>query len=327
MPTIFYWGEDEFAINQAVKNLQVKLLDPNWIQFNYDKINGDRNEAIIEALNQAMTPVFGMGNRLVWLADTVICQQCSEDIFKELQRTLPNLPENSYLLLTSAKKPDSRLKSSKFIQNQAEVKEFELIPPWKVEEIAQRVREIAKEVGVKLTPDAIELLAESVGNNSRLLWMELEKLRLFKNNSAGTIDKKDILSLVNASNQSSLQLASAILKRETGKALELVNELLNRNENPLAITATLGGQFRTWAIVKLKIEEGEKDDKNIAAAAEIANPKRLYFIRKEIQSFSSKQLLATLPILLELEYRLKRGAEPLATLQTKIIELCCLLVT
>jgi DNA polymerase III delta subunit len=75
------------------------------------------------------------------------------------------------------------------------------------------------------------------------------------------------------------------------------------------------GQFRTWAIVKLKIEEGEKDDKNIAAAAEIANPKRLYFIRKEIQSFSSKQLLATLPILLELEYRLKRGAEPLATLQ------------
>ncbi len=108
--------------------------------------------------------------------------------------------------------------------------------------------------------------------------MELEKLRLFKNNSAGTIDKKDILSLVNASNQSSLQLASAILKRETGKALELVNELLNRNENPLAITATLGGQFRTWAIVKLKIEEGEKDEKNIAAAAEIANPKRLYFM-------------------------------------------------
>ncbi|MFM6408784.1 MAG: DNA polymerase III subunit delta, partial [Microcystis sp.] len=100
MPTIFYWGEDEFAINQAVKNLQAKLLDPHWIQFNYDKINGDRNEAIIEALNQAMTPVFGMGNRLVWLADTVICQQCSEDIFQELQRTLPNLPENSYLLLT-----------------------------------------------------------------------------------------------------------------------------------------------------------------------------------------------------------------------------------
>ncbi|MFM7787166.1 MAG: hypothetical protein ACKO90_03010, partial [Microcystis panniformis] len=49
MPTIFYWGEDEFAINQAVKNLQAKILDPNWIQFNYDKINGDRNEAIIEA--------------------------------------------------------------------------------------------------------------------------------------------------------------------------------------------------------------------------------------------------------------------------------------
>ncbi len=93
-------------------------------------------------------------------------------------------------------------------------------------------------------------------------------------------------------------------------------ETVGEDYLPLGITATLVGQFRTWAIVKLKIEEGEKDDKNIAAAAEIANPKRLYFIRKEIQSFSSKQLLATLPILLELEYRLKRGAEPTPTIFT-----------
>ncbi|MEG3439173.1 DNA polymerase III subunit delta [Pannus brasiliensis CCIBt3594] len=327
MPTYFYWGEDDFAIARAVKSLQDKVLDPNWISFNYHKITGDRVDSAIEALEQAMTPVFGTGGRLVWLADTGICQQCPEDVLKELQRTLPNIPDTSYLLLTSSKKPDSRLKSTKFIQAHAEVQEFSPIPPWKVEEIAARVREIAKEVGVKLTPDAIEVLAESVGNNSRLLWMELEKLHLFKNNSSSAIDKNDVIRLVNSTGQSSLQLASAILKRETGKALELVSELLNRNENALSITATLVGQFRTWAIVKLKIEEGEKDEKAIASAADIANPKRLYFIRKEIQSFSSKQLLATLSLLLELEYSLKRGAEPLSTLQTKIVELCCLLVS
>jgi DNA polymerase-3 subunit delta len=326
MPTIFYWGEDEFAITLAVKTLYDRVLDPNWIPFNYHKIMGDQDSAAIEAFNQSMTPVFGRGGRLVWLADTGICQHCSEAILQELQRTLPNLADNSFLLLTSPKKPDSRLKSTKFLQTHAEVQEFALIPPWKVDEISARVREIAKEVGVKLTPDAIEVLAAAVGNNTRLLWMELEKLRLFKNNSSQVLDKKDVLCLVNATSQSSLQLASAILKRETGKALELVADLLNHNENPLSIVATLVGQFRTWAIVKLKIEEGEKDEKAIASAADIANPKRIYFLRKEIQPFSSKQLLATLPLLLELEYCLKRGAEPRSTLQTKIVELCCLLV-
>jgi DNA polymerase III subunit delta len=327
MPAYFYWGEDDYAIARSVKNLQSKVLDSNWIAFNYQKIPGDRLEGAIEALEQAMTPPFGAGGRLVWLVDTGICQQCSEDLLKELQRTLPNIPADSYLLLTSTKKPDSRLKSSKFIQSHAEVQEFSPIPPWKIEEIAVRTREIAKEIGVKLTPDAVEILAEAVGSNSRLLWMELEKLHLFKGDPQKTIDKNDVLCLVHAATQNSLQLTSAILRRETGKALELVGELLNRNENPLSITATLTGQFRTWAIVKLKIEEGERDEKAIASAAEIANPKRIYFIRKEIQSLSSKQLLATLPILRELEYSLKRGAEPRSTLQTKIVELCCLLVT
>jgi DNA polymerase-3 subunit delta len=34
------------------------------------------------------------------------------------------------------------------------------------------------------------------------------------------------------------------------------------------------------------------------------------------------QLTSTLRILLELEVNLKRGADPLSTLQTKVIELC-----
>jgi DNA polymerase-3 subunit delta len=70
------------------------------------------------------------------------------------------------------------------------------------------------------------------------------------------------------------------------------------------------------------METKEQDEKAIASLAEISNPKRLFFLRKELQSLSAAQLLATVPLLLDLEYGLKRGAEPMATLQTKVIELC-----
>lgn len=61
MPTYLYWGEDDFAIAQALEQLKLKVLDPSWLQFNYHKLSGDSPEAIIEGLNQAMTPVFGTG--------------------------------------------------------------------------------------------------------------------------------------------------------------------------------------------------------------------------------------------------------------------------
>jgi DNA polymerase III subunit delta len=322
MPIYFFWGDDDFAIATEVKRLQATVLDPHWIQFNYDKIPGDESDATIQALEKVMTPVFGMGGRLIWLVETTLAQQCPETLLPRLQETLRVIPPTSHLLLTSSKKPDSRLKSTKLLREFTEFQEFSSIPPWKTEELIAKVEQVSKQVGVKLTPSAKELLAELVGNNTRQLWSELEKLSLYVADANTTVNSDIVAKLVNATNQNSLQLAEAISKGKVDTALELVTDLLNSNEPALKIVAILVGQFRTWAIVKLKLEAGEKDEKAIAIAAEINNPKRIFIIRKQIQAFSSRQLLATLLILLELEFNLKRGAIALPTLQTQIVKLC-----
>ncbi|MGB3208983.1 MAG: DNA polymerase III subunit delta [Crinalium sp.] len=321
MSIYLYWGDDNFAISKAVDTLRGSVLDPNWVSFNYDKISPEQTDAIILALNQAMTPPFGMGRRLVWLADTNICQQCSEQLLTQLERTLPAIPESAVLLLTSGNKPDRRLKSTKLLEKYAEIQEFSQIPPWKTELLVQQVRQAAQQVGVKLNNSAAELLAESVGNDTRQLYNELEKLQLYAGTTA-TINEQAVIALVNATTQNSLQLAAAIRQGKTVQALQLVSDLISHNEPSLRIVATLIGQFRTWLWVKIMIEDGERDEKAIASAAEVSNPKRIYFLRQEIQAISSKQLTSTLPILLELEISLKRGADPMSTLQTKVIELC-----
>ena len=319
MPAYLFWGEDDFAIAQAVVKLQAKVLDPNWLQFNYHKLPGDRPESIQEGLNQTMTPVFGTGGRLVWLTDTTIFQQCSSELLTELERTLPVIPDTSHLLFTSSKKPDRRLKSTKLAKQFILEKEFSLIPPWKTEQLQSRVRQFAQEMGLKFTPQAMELLAESVGNNTRQLWNELEKLSIYSNQ---TIDQNLVTNLVVCNTQNSLQLAAALRDGDGAKALTLVTDLINKNEPPLKIVATLVGQFRTWTMVKLMEETGEKERKAIAQIAEVGNPYRIDHLRRELKSLSSDKLLACLPILLELEYSLKKGAEPISTLQTKVLEIC-----
>jgi DNA polymerase-3 subunit delta len=322
MPIYLYWGEDDFTLTQAVNQLRKSVLDPNWANFNYDKIPPDQPDAVIQGLNQALTPPFGMGKRLVWLVETTVCQQCSENLLAELERTLPLIPEESILLLTTRNRPDGRIKSTKLLQKYSVIQEFSLIPPWKTEELVQRVHACSKDVGVKLTDAAAELLAQSVGNDTRQLLNELEKLQLYVGDSAKPLNEKTIATLVTANTQNSLQLAAAILQGNGVKSLGLVADLINKNEPALRIVATLIGQFRTWLWVKLMVSAGERDQKAIATAAEVGNPKRIYFLSREVQSLSPSQLTSTLRVLVELEFELKRGGEPLATLQTKVIELC-----
>lgn len=131
--------------------------------------------------------------------------------------------------------------------------------------------------------------------------------------------------LVTSSAHNSLQLGQAIREGNTSRALALLQELLLNNEPGIRIVATLTGQFRTWLQVRVMQEAGEKDDKVIAQFAELGNPKRVYFLKKEVQSLQARQLFQGLEILLQLEVSLKRGAEEVATMQTALVKLCQLL--
>jgi DNA polymerase-3 subunit delta len=322
MPIYLYWGTDEFAIAQATQALREKVLDPAWESFNYNKISPEQSDAITQGLNQAMTPPFGAGSRLTWLVDTTMCQRCSDELFGELERTFGSLPDTSILLLTSPAKPDSRLKVTKLLQKHAEIREFSPIPPWKGDLLLKQVKQVAQEINVKLTAEAAELLAESVGNDTRQLYSALEKLRLYAGEGRRSLTELDVATLVAATQQNTLKLASAIRQGQVAEALDMVAELLRQNEPALRIVSSLIGEFRRWLWIKLMVESGERDDAAIAKAAEIANPKRLYFLRQEVQPISSQALLQTLPLLLELEFSLKDGADDLAAMQTKIVQLC-----
>lgn len=323
MQIYLFWGEDDFAMGQAVTSLRQSTVDPNWASFNYDKIMADRAEAVVEGLDRALTPPFGTGSRFVWLANTTVTQQCSPELLAQLERTLPVIPDSSVLLLTSAKKPDSRLKSTKLLVKSAQVREFSPIPPWNDKELAQRVRQVAAEMGVKLTTTAIEFLAESIGSDTRLLYSELEKLLLFAGNRSQPLTPDEVAALVNCHAQNTFQLADAIRQGHTEEALDLLAGLTGRNEPGLRIVAGLTSKFRIWLWVKAMIASGDRDDL-IAQALDLGNPKRVYYFRQEVKNASLEKLQKTLPLLLELEASLKRGQEEKSTLQTKVIELSSL---
>lgn len=310
-------------MNKTIASLRDRILDPLWVSFNSTTISSDQPDAAITAFNQVMTPPFGGGGRFVWLVNSTLCQQCPDDILAELTRTLSAIPDNSWLLLTSRNKPDERLKSTKLLKKSAqEFREFPLIAPWKTDLLVQSVNQVAESLGVKLTSSGAELLAEAIGNDTRLLHNEIEKLRLYAQNSSQPLDINTISQLVRNTTQNTLQLAGAMKVGDTPKALSILADLIAASEPALKIVATLIGQFRTWLLVKIAMESGERNPQAIAQVAEINNPKRIYFLQQEVKSLSVEQLTSCLPLLLQLEVSIKQGSPEVPTLQTKVVEIC-----
>ena len=314
-------------MQQAIAKLRDHSLDQAWASFNYDQIPPDDSNGVVTALNQAMTPPFGTGKRFIWLPETTLGQRCSETLLIELERSLPKILNSTVLLFSASNKPDGRAKFTKLLQKYAEIQEFSAIPAWNTDALIKQVTQIAQAQHLPLSSEAAQLLTEAVGNQTRQLMLEIEKLKLYWGDRPGTVDAGTVSLLVTVSTHSSLKLATALRLGDTHQALGLLEDLLNRNEPALRIVSTLVGQFRTWLWVKLMMATGERDPQEIAKAAEIGNPKRVYYLQKEVASLTLLHLQQTLEHLLDLESSLKQGRDEKATLQTKVVEIAQLFST
>ncbi|MFB2921556.1 MULTISPECIES: DNA polymerase III subunit delta [Aerosakkonema] len=318
MPISIYWGDDDYLIERNVNLLRDTLVHPDWQIFNFSRYQfGEDN--FRAALNEILTPPICKGGRLVLVSNLGELKTSDETKIEELSRYLVNIPDTNHLLLTSQSKLDNRLKFTKLLSQYAQVKEFSLIPAWDTQKLTNRVKEAARELSMWISDEAANLLAVSVGNNTRLLFNELEKLSLVAVGSE--IEVYHVKSLVSITTTNTLQLAKAICVKDVSTATQVFSTLLSQNEPIVKIVATLTTSFRTWLIVKAMVAEGVLDNYTIATAAGVGNPNRVYYLKQEVSSISLCRLKQVLYQLLELEILAKLGGtESLFTSQ--IISLC-----
>lgn len=342
MPIHLYWGDDEAARTRAVETLVERLVDPAWASINLSRLDGNDSGQAGQALEEARTPPFGSGARLVVLQRSPFCSQCPAELAARLEASLSLIPADCHLVLVSAGKPDARLKTTKALKKVAQEQSFPLPAIWDGEGLIDLVERTARELGLRLEPAATEALAEAIGSDSARLATELEKLSLYAAPAAvGTasegpaggrasapsgrgrdpapraaaagaapITAAAVAALVGGRSTSALAVGDALLAGQGAEAIAQADALLAANEPALRIVAALTSQIRGWLWVSLLEQQGEQDVAVIAKAAGIANPKRIYVMRKQLRGRRPGQLLTLLGQVLEAEAALKRGAEP-----------------
>jgi DNA polymerase-3 subunit delta len=327
MPIHLFWGDDEAARNRAVEALIDARLDPTWAAINLSRLDGNDPAQAAQALEEARTPPFGSGARVVVLQRSPFCNQCPAELAAQLDANLALINPDCHLLLVSSGKPDARLRTTKALQQlvkegRASEQSFALPPIWDGAGQVQLVTRTATDLGLTLEPAAAEALAEAIGSDSARLASELEKLSLYVNSfdvnsldarattAAAPITLEAVQALVGGRSTSALAVGDALLAGRPADAIALSDALLEANEPALRIVASLSSQIRGWLWVALLERSGERDPAVIAKAAGIGNPKRIYVMRKQIQGRTPEQMLKLLGQLLEVEAALKRGADP-----------------
>jgi DNA polymerase-3 subunit delta len=245
-------GTDEAEVKRRATELAAEMAGPDAGEFGLDVIDGaadnaDQAAGRIHETRQALLtlPFFG-GDKLVWLknanflADTVLGRSAAVgDALEHFQTTLAEGLPPGVKFLFSAIEPDKRRTFYKALGKVCDVEVFDKVDSsrggW--EAAAGTMIETRKrQRGLRLSSDAVELLALLTGGDSRQVDNELEKIDLYLGPKRREATVEDVRALVPQTRAGVVfELGNALAAREPGRCFALVEQLLKQGENAVGI--------------------------------------------------------------------------------------------
>ena len=332
MPIQIIWGNDLNASNKFIKKIIDEKVSKTWREINISYLNGDDDDQIKQAFDEILTPPLGDGSRVIVLKNNPIFTNKNEEIRIKFEKIYKNIPDKTYFLLQNTKKPDSRLKSTKFIQNLikkdlAIENSFSLPDIWDFEGQKRYLEVTANSMNIHLDKGTADLIINSVGNDSFNLMSELAKAKIYLSASNNNENKElilksdDVKKIFNDHQSNIFKIIDYLLQNSIYEGLIEIHYLLKKGEPALRLNAGLISQIRMHTIVKLLYKSGEQDLSKICKLANISNPKRIFFIRKKVNNISSDFLIQLMSYLLEIESSLKKGNNPINVFTENLVKL------
>ncbi len=291
-------GKNSYLVKQATQNKVDSLnVDPFNI-LRYDFLE-NKSDDIIEELQ---TVAFFADLKIVILSHIEAFDQLTESEQRDWDKYFKNPNPDVVLMidldttLEISKQLDDLLHNYTYIE---EIKDLEK------EEYPSFIVKRLKEEDYFMSLKAIEMLLERTNYEFNLIEQELNKLKIYKFDEK-EINERDVLSLVPRNLEDNIfELTNSMISKQPAKTLEIYQDLLAQNEDPLRILNFIASKMRELFHARLLLQKGYgKDD--------IANhfgysSGRTYYLLKNASSLSVVQLEEQLNRLSQLDYEIKSG--------------------
>ena len=297
--TYLFYGSIDYLINEEINKIiaKYKIDDISISRYNMEK------DSIDDILEDASTVSLFSNQKLVIVTNAVIFTNQAK---KSNINTIDEEKISNYLnnmnplvqLVFINDKVNMVKKLSKLIKKVGVVKEFNEVT---------NLKKMAKELlsGYSISDSTINVLLDRVNNNIDILRQECIKLSNYKlEEKEITLD--DVKNMVNKNIELDIfKLIDDIVTKNKEEAMEIYEEMLKHNEEPIKIIIMLSNQFRLMFQSKKLIKKGYSE-KEIAKKLNV-HPYPVKLALQKSRNYDESRLLFLLSELADLDFQIKSG--------------------
>lgn len=286
---------DEVFLKNSYKNQLVAAITGNDTM-NFNRFAG-KGPDVAEIISLAETMPFFADKRLILVEDSGFFKGSAD----EFADYLPQMPDTSCVIFVESEidKRSRLFKRVKEVGHAAEMarQDFGQLSKW--------AGMLLSREGKKITGHTMELFLTRTGDDMENIRMELEKLVSFTlGREIITDEDVEAVCTVRVTNKI-FDMVTAIVNRQTKKAMDLYEDLLTLKESPMRILFLIARQFNQ--ILQVKELSAKGMDKGTIASRLKIPPFVAGKMIPQARTFTRKQILNCVELCVESEEAVKTG--------------------
>lgn len=293
-PVYLIYGDEVFLKNSYKNKMKAAITDGDTVNFNQFEGKGID---IKELISLSDTMPFFAEKRLILIEDSGFFKSPAE----ELAAYLSQIPDTTCMIFVESE-VDKRSRMFKKVKEVGYVCEM---GRQDLGQLAKWAGTLLSREGKKITGNTMELFLSKTGDDMENIRMELEKLVSYTL-GRDIITAEDVEAICTERVTNNIfEMVTAIVNRQTRKAMDLYEDLLTLKEPPMRILFLIARQFNQLLQVKELMGKG-MDKSGIASKLKIP-PFAAGKIMPQARSFSKEAILSYVNLCVDAEEAVKTG--------------------
>ncbi|MBQ7097602.1 MAG: DNA polymerase III subunit delta [Clostridia bacterium] len=276
----FFFGEEQFLLENKIRAIKSRLVDKDFEEFNYTKLDGKKVSA--DEIESALLSVPVMAEKkLVVVSNTNIFGNAKAKDFTKICEAVSDIPEYMTVIFTEKEFDKKKEKNLDVFKKNGEIVKFDLLSPKQIELWLEKSFE---EKGKTVLAGDLSKMVALCGQSMSNVYNEYQKLLNFVGERS-KITIEDIEAVVSKSVDARIfDMIDNIAEGRTKTVFEELNALKSSGENPSTVLSLISSRMGELLMVKQLNDERVPADK----IAEYFEPRKHPFVVKKLTEQSRR---------------------------------------
>jgi len=294
-PVYILLGEEEWARDKFLAQLKKTVVEPGMEDFNFETYHASEVSGLDIADKAGVLPMMADMRMLVVEG----CHAWKKKDQDHIVKYLENINEKACLVMQF----DEGDRRRKLFSSKSPMVRYLEFPKPKKWELGEYIQDLARDMKLRLHPDACALVAELAGDDLARVYRELDKMSVYKMD--GEILPQDVEALMGRTRMATRwELGEFIGKRDLHGALVKMHHIMGSGVDAPGMLAAVNHYIRQIYVVKALIIRGVREPRQVAGAIGVP-PKITEGLIDQQKNYSNLELRRAFDLMRDTDIRIK----------------------